>query len=130
MKHGEGTYQYQNKDSYSGWWQFGQKKGQGTYYYASTGMKLSGEWDANKIVKGKWVFPNGTYYEGNFKENKPDGQGTWKLNNGNELEGSYKQTQIANEEDPDNPKVNIKLDWQSKAGIADSAWKVNAHENF
>jgi radial spoke head protein 1 len=50
VKHGEGTYLYQNKDTYSGWWQFGKKKGKGTYTYANSGMKLIGIWDDNKIV--------------------------------------------------------------------------------
>ena len=93
-------------------------------------MRLVGEWEENKIVEGRWIFPNGTFYEGKFKDNKPDGQGVWKINNGNELCGSYKQTQIQNEDDPDNPKVNIKLDWQSDVKIAESAWCINAHENF
>jgi hypothetical protein len=33
IKHGEGTYVYANKDSYSGWWTFGKKHGHGTYTY-------------------------------------------------------------------------------------------------
>lgn len=31
MKHGEGTYSYQNKDTYSGQWMFNKKNGQGSY---------------------------------------------------------------------------------------------------
>lgn len=27
------------------------------------------------MLSGKWVFPNGTVYEGNFKHNKPEGDG-------------------------------------------------------
>jgi len=27
------------------------------------------------MISGKWIFPNGTIYEGNFKNNKPDGEG-------------------------------------------------------
>jgi hypothetical protein len=33
-------------------------------------------------------------------------------------------------EDPDDTKLNLKLDWESKTGISKSAWLVNGHENF
>lgn len=59
-------------------------------------MKLLGTWDENKIIEGKWVFPNGTFYHGQFKDNKPNGDGTWSINSGNNLSGSYKQTVIPN----------------------------------
>ena len=38
-------------------------------------QKLTGEWNENQILQGKWVFPNGTIYEGQFKGNKPNGNG-------------------------------------------------------
>lgn len=80
-------------------------------------------------MKGRWQFPNGTVYEGTFTNNKPTGEGTWIFANGNFLTGSYKQTVIPNE-DPDDKKINIKLDYQSSVGISESAWQVNAHEIF
>ena len=40
-RHGEGTFHYENGDSYSGWWKYGVKCGQGTYNYAKTGMRVS-----------------------------------------------------------------------------------------
>ena len=66
MKHGEGTYVYSNGDTYSGWWQFNKKHGQGGYTYAGSGMKLVGNWIENQIDEGKWIFPNGTCYSGKF----------------------------------------------------------------
>ena len=129
MKHGEGTYVYANKDSYCGWWQFGKKQGNGTYTYADSGAKLIGDWVENQFVKGIWIFPNGTFYEGSFTNNKPTGDGVWKFFNGNVVPGNYKQTVIPNE-DPDDKKINIKLDYQSNVGISESAWQVNAHEIF
>ncbi len=44
MKHGEGTYNYLNKDTYSGQWLFNKKQGQGCYTYNSTNQKLMGTW--------------------------------------------------------------------------------------
>ena len=46
-RHGEGTFTYENGDTYSGWWKYGVKCGKGTYTYASTGMRLFGEWEDN-----------------------------------------------------------------------------------
>lgn len=126
MKHGEGTYQYKNGDTYAGQWMFGKKNGQGVYTYAATKMKLMGAWKDNKIVQGKWIFPNGSHYAGTFKDNKPTGAGLWSLKNGNKLPGQFKQTVIPNE-DPDDQRVNIKLDWQSTVGLVKSAEEVNKH---
>ena len=92
-------------------------------------MKLVGEWVENQIVSGRWIFPNGTYYEGNFTNNKPNEKGRWYFGNGNVVDGSYKQTVIPNE-DPDDKKINLKLEWQSNVGISESAWLVNSHEHF
>jgi hypothetical protein len=108
---------------------FGKKHGHGTYTYNETGTKLVGTWADNQIVAGRWVFPNGTYYEGSFANNKPNGQGIWNFTNGNQVGGDYKQTIIPNE-DPEDKKVNLKLEWQSAVGISESAWQVNAHEIF
>lgn len=98
LKHGEGTYTYANKDTYSGWWQFGKKHGKGNYTYSDTGMRLIGEWKENKIVQGRWIFPNGTYFEGDFENNKPTKNGTWHFKDGNHLDGVYQQTIIPNED--------------------------------
>ena len=42
-------------------------------------MKMTGDWENGQITKGKWVYPNGMFYEGTFKANKPDGEGVWKF---------------------------------------------------
>jgi len=62
-------------------------------------MKLIGDWKDNSIVIGRWVFPNGTYYEGKFSNNKPCESGVWHYINGNSLQGSYKQTIVPNEDE-------------------------------
>ena len=107
-RHGEGIFTYSNGDVYSGWWKFGEKEGTGTYTFASTGMKLKGdsstgmklygEWTAGQLVNGKWIYPNGMYYEGTFKNNKPNGDGKWVFKNGNVLQGTYTQKEKEPEE--------------------------------
>lgn len=82
---------YPNKDVYSGKWAHGKKHGQGTYVFNATGMKYVGEWFEGKFLSGKWVYPNGTFFEGQFQNNKPKGAGLWSFANGNKLEGTYDQ---------------------------------------
>jgi len=53
-------------------------------------MRLKGAWHENKLIKGEWIFPNGTVYTGKFEYNKPVGDGIWKFSNGNVVEGFYK----------------------------------------
>lgn len=48
------------------------------------------------------------------------------MKNGNQILGSYKQTVIPNE-DPEDQKINIKLDWQAKVGLLEAASEVNKH---
>lgn len=93
---------YQNKDVYSGWWKYGKKEGKGTYIFASNGMKMVGNWSNGNFVTGKWVFPNGVYFEGNFQNNQPNGPGfifgiygnlgKWHMKGENIVEGTYTQT--------------------------------------
>ena len=133
MKHGEGVYTYSSKDTYSGWWQFGKKQGKGTYIYGDTGMRLVGEWAGNQIAFGKWILPNGTYYEGQFENNKPVKEGVWYFKDGNQLKGCYSQSKIENEEggeEEEANKVKIKLEWLSESKLFDSASMVNSHEAF
>merc|ERR1719263_370672 len=94
----EGTFTYANGDIYVGQWQSGKKHGKGSYSYAKDGTKLVGQWVQGKIVSGEWIFPNGTFYSGKFKYNKPDGKGVWVFKNGNQLTGEYIQKA---QEDPD-----------------------------
>ena len=52
-------------------------------------MKLFGLWKVGQIYNGKWIYPNGMFYEGKFENNKPNGPGKWNFKNGNVLEGEY-----------------------------------------
>jgi radial spoke head protein 1 len=65
-------------------------------------MKIEGTWEKNVMVKGKWILPNGIYFEGNFLNNKPNGLGTWHFLDGNTCDGVYtqKENEEAEEEEP------------------------------
>eukprot|EP00831_Metopus_contortus_P028637 TRINITY_DN2373_c0_g1_i13.p1 TRINITY_DN2373_c0_g1~~TRINITY_DN2373_c0_g1_i13.p1 ORF type:complete len:169 (+),score=22.71 TRINITY_DN2373_c0_g1_i13:195-701(+) len=127
-KHGEGLFTYPSKDSYSGWWKYGKREGKGTYTFAETGMKLVGTWTDGNFVKGKWVLPNGTFYEGDFDKNQPKGQGKWFFTNSNVVVGDYSQTLEEKETDTGDKKIEVKLGWKTKAEIVEGAEKVNTME--
>jgi len=96
----QGTFTYASKDIYVGEWQGGKKHGKGSYSYAKDGTKLIGDWVQGKIVSGEWIFPNGTFYSGKFRYNKPFGKGVWVFKNGNQLTGEYIQKEQPAEEEP------------------------------
>ena len=91
-RHGEGVFKYKkNGNVYSGSWKYGVKHGHGEFIFEKTKMKIAGEWENGKILKGKWIFPNGTYFEGPFVNNFPKGEGVWHFTNGNTVKGSFGQ---------------------------------------
>ena len=70
----------------------GKKDGKGTYIFNQTGMKFVGNFKGGQICEGKWLYPNGSYFEGLFENNMPKAQGQWHFGNGNVVEGVYTQT--------------------------------------
>jgi len=103
---------YVNKDIYSGQWRNGKKDGKGTYIFNDTGMKFVGNFKSGNIVHGKWQYPNGTFFEGNFDNNMPKGVGKWHFENGNTVEGVYTQIQRA-----DVDGQALKLAWKTLSDI-------------
>jgi len=101
---------YQNKDVYSGKWKNGEKDGKGTYVFFETGMKYVGEFKNGQMVTGKWLYPDGSFFQGNFDNNKPKGKGCWNFANGNTVDGDYTQIKRA-DVDSEN---EIKLAWKSR----------------
>mmetsp|Transcript_44074 Transcript_44074/g.71417 ORF Transcript_44074/g.71417 Transcript_44074/m.71417 type:complete len:270 (-) Transcript_44074:177-986(-) len=95
----DGTFSYVNGDVYVGQWKAGKKHGKGSYTYAKDATQLVGEWQEGKITTGKWIFPNGMFYSGKFRYNKPFGQGIWVFGNGSQLVGAYNQKEQVTEED-------------------------------
>ena len=103
---------YVNGDIYSGHWKNGKKDGQGTYIFEATKMKFVGSFKAGQLVSGKWQYPNGSYFEGHFDNNKPKGTGQWHFQNGNVVTGNYSQTKRV-----DTDKDEIKLSWKTTSDI-------------
>jgi len=105
-------------------------------------MKIQGQWEKSQVSTGRWVYPNGTYFEGNFENNKPKGTGVWHFKNGNVLDGEYEhrpkgEDEEEEEEPPEEegeegeeraPKPKFDLVWHSQTNIAQSAAFVNSVE--
>ena len=80
------------------------------------------------------------FYEGEFKNNKPCGQGKWHFKNGNVLQGEYEQKAKGEEEEEEappeeegegeeaQPKPKFNLVWHSNTNIVASANLVNSVE--
>ena len=116
-RNGEGVYTYEDGDIYSGNWKNNKRDGKGTYIFAATGIKYVGNWSEGNFVHGKWLFSNGTYFEGNFEANQPKGVGKWIFKNGDVVEGEYSHTII--QDAVDAPKT-IKLKWRTTVDIDQS----------
>lgn len=64
--------------------------------------------------------PNGDKFEGEFKFNKPSGNGVWTLANGNQVRGEYTQNYLdvdtPNDDNPIDPTTGkrIQLEWTTK----------------
>ena len=87
---GEGVYKYlKTKDLYSGNWKNGLKHGKGTFIFWDTKQKIVGDWFNGEIMEGRWIFANGTYFEGKFENNYPKGFGEWHFANGNVIKGEF-----------------------------------------
>ena len=64
--------------------------GEGKFTFHS-GIIFSGQFLKGKIIKGVAVYPNGTKYTGEFKDDKHHGQGTLIYSNGRKYIGSFSE---------------------------------------
>ena len=75
-----------------------------------------GEWINGEIISGKWLFPNGTYFEGHFEKNKPKGVGVWCFINGNKIVGEFNHSQV---EDLESGETFTKINWATAQETVD-----------
>ncbi|EEQ98329.1 conserved hypothetical protein [Perkinsus marinus ATCC 50983] len=109
-KHGQGTYKYNNGDVYSGDWAKGRKHGRGTYVYED-GSSLEGKWKEGSLMAGTWTLPSGVRFLGDFKENKPFGEGKWEMpcRQGHTVSGKYVHSRAPTEEGQEAVDDNLSL---------------------
>lgn len=75
VRHGKGTYVWQNQDTYSGEWNQNKREGFGTFTSADTGDIYEGNWE-NDHRNGIGIkrFSDGGKYEGEWKNDKFHGK--------------------------------------------------------
>jgi hypothetical protein len=62
------------------------------------------------MVTGKWIWKDGTSWQGPFKDSKPLGRGIFYFPNGTVQEGEYVQ-----EGDAEDPEAELKTVWKGGA---------------
>ena len=75
MPDGEGSVKFENGDRLEGHFTNGNADGTCTYTFKS-GDKFEGTMMNNEFEKGKYTLPDGSYFEGSFKDYRP-AVGTW-----------------------------------------------------
>ena len=74
--HGIGVLEYVNKKKYVGEFEEGYKTGYGEMTWPN-GEKYEGSWKKDIFVFGKYLWPTGNIYIGNFDNNGVNGYGTF-----------------------------------------------------
>ena len=67
------------------------RHGEGKCTYGSNGGVFTGNWQSNLPAKGKLVLPDGTSYEGDWKDDQFSGVGTINFANGDNYQGEWRQ---------------------------------------
>ncbi len=87
LKHGEGTYAWENGDRYQGHFANDRPDGRGRYQF-SNGDAYEGEVKMGVIVgRGSYVAKNGDVFDGSFSNGKPHGVGIYRYASGDRYEG-------------------------------------------
>ena len=96
--HGNGKLVRQNKAMIFGNWKYGQlnkinkiQLSNGDQYI---GECLLGTNNLSKHGKGKYIYQNGGFYEGEWKNNKKHGEGMYKYHDGREINGIWENDKL------------------------------------
>lgn len=113
---GQGTFLYADGSKYVGDWLDNRRHGQGTLFYAN-GDKISGQWERDQYMsdwdklafngdinslrncneeacptgKGKFTYPDGAVYYGDFVNNMPEGIGSVVYATGDRYDGGWQR---------------------------------------
>jgi hypothetical protein len=94
LKHGNGTYVWDNGDRYDGAFAQDRPDGRGKYHFAN-GDSYEGEVKAGVIAgRGTYMTKGGDVFEGAFSSGKPHGVGVYRFANGDRYEGEMDQGRL------------------------------------
>ena len=75
---------------FDGEWTNGEKQGQGKYYFSDSGSTFEGKWEEGSFTSGKWVYKDGSTFEGGFADGVPAGVGVYTfMSNGLSQRGQF-----------------------------------------
>ena len=91
LKHGQGTYTWENGDRYEGQFAEDRPEGKGLYRFAN-GDTYEGEVKGG-VISGRGVYTTkaGDVFEGSFAEGRPHGVGIYRFASGDRYEGQMSQ---------------------------------------
>lgn len=69
-------------------------------------MKVEGQWEKGVCQQGRWILPNGVFFEGDFLNNKPNGLGTWHFPDGNTCQGVFTQKEREDDDEEEEEADN------------------------
>jgi hypothetical protein len=94
--HGSGTLYYKDKSSYEGDFSRGQRHGNGTHSILGKDSTtvFRGRYEKNVPKRGKFDYPNGSYYIGDVQNNQRHGQGVIQYPNGDQYNGRFVNGEI------------------------------------
>jgi hypothetical protein len=124
-------FKYKLDDSifHGSWNSKGLREGYGVHV-KKTGEVLEGLWRDGKILNGRIYYLNSFYYEGEIKENQPDGKGKKVGPNGEEYRGHWKadmQQEFGERKYPDNLKIEGKFVDNFLHGNGSAKWSDGSH---
>lgn len=94
LRHGQGTYQYDNKFfKYTGDWVDGKKHGHGVFFLGDGGTYEGSFVDGEMRGQGTRRWPDGSTYTGEFLDGERHGQGSLVRPNGERYEGGWAANQ-------------------------------------
>lgn len=89
MRHGQGTYYWNDGSSFTGTWVYGERTGYGEMTY-SDGAKYAGNWlDGVRSGYGEITYAGGDVYKGYWANNECHGQGTYYWSTGGSYRGDW-----------------------------------------
>ena len=117
IPHGYGEAEYKNGDVYKGYWNRGQRSGQGILLYEN-GSEWTGEFKDDKFWNGTgYKRFNDSVYEGEWKNGKENGQGKLIWDDGGEWIGEFEDGKRWNGSGIDRYKGNTYYDGPLIAGL-------------
>ena len=93
-RHGRGLFEWEDGESYLGYWVNDKRDGEGTNKYSNGNLYKGNYKEGKKEGDGIYKWNNGDTYSGGWKNDMKDGKGIYKFSNGDIYTGYFKKDKI------------------------------------